>query len=281
MEAFDPVYFTDDRFGDWLLLDERDPRGVWARVARGEGVVVSTNFVQRFGTRVGDTLTLATPSGMHSFGVLGVTMNFAAPAGTIQLSRTLYASRWVDHNVNRIWVRTDAGKPAAAVGDEIIRRLGSRYRLRLFSAAEMVDYWVAQIRRGFAGVRVLRFLVFLAMLAGLADTLAAGVVQRVRQLGVARAVGVRRWQLQRMVLVEGIVLSALGLLLGGAMGLALGALWIESTFPKLLGYVLHLHVPYEEIVVLAALTAIVSLVAALWPARQAARLAPAAALRYE
>jgi putative ABC transport system permease protein len=255
LEAFDPVYYTDDRFGDWLLLDEREPRRIWAQVARGDGVVVSTNFVQKFGTRVGDTLSLATPSGEHSFQVLGVTMNFAAAAGTIQLSRPLYAARWLDHNVNRIWVRTDPGRPAAAVGDEIIRRLGGRYRLRLLSAAEMVDYWVAQIRRGFAGVRVLRFLVFLAMLAGLADTLAAGVVQRVRQLGVARAVGVRRWQLQRMVLVEGIVLSALGLLLGGAMGLALGALWIESTFPKLLGYVLHLHVPYEEIAVLATLTA--------------------------
>jgi lipoprotein-releasing system permease protein len=77
------------------------------------------------------------------------------------------------------------------------------------------------------------------------------------------------------------VLSGLGLLLGGAMGLALGALWIESTFPKLLGYVLDLYVPFEEIAVLAVFTAIVSLLGALWPARQAARLAPAAALRYE
>jgi putative ABC transport system permease protein len=254
---------------------------VWERVARGDGIVVSTNFVRRFGTRVGDTLTVPTPTGPHSFPVLGITMNYAAAAGTIQLSRALYAARWQDHNVNRVWVRTAPGESPAAVGDEIVRRLGTRYRLRLFAAGEMVDYWVEQIRRGFAGVRVLRFVVFLAMLAGLADTLAAGVVQRIRQLGVVRAVGVRRWHLQRMVLVEGVVLSGLGLLLGGVMGLALGALWIDSTFPKLLGYVLDLYVPYREIAVLAVLTTLVSLASALWPARRAGRLAPAAALRYD
>ena len=53
----------------------------------------------------------------------------------------------------------------------------------------MVDYWVAQIRRGFAGVDVLRAVVFLVMLLGIADRLASGVVQRTRELGAARAVG--------------------------------------------------------------------------------------------
>ena len=45
---------------------------------------------------------------------------------------------------------------------------------------------------------------------------------------------VRRWYLQRMVLVEALVMGALGLVLGGMVGIALGALWIRWTFPYLL-----------------------------------------------
>ena len=86
----------------------------------------------------------------------------------------------------------------------------------------MVNYWVAQIRRGFARVDVLRAVVFLVMLLGIADTLASGVVQRTRDLDTASAVGVRRWYLQRMVLVEALVMGALGLVLGGMVGIALG-----------------------------------------------------------
>lgn len=281
INAYDPAYFTDQRFGRWLLLDESRPDAVWEAVARGEGVVVSTNFVQSFGARRDDRIVIETPTGPLSVRVLGITMDFAAAAGTVQLSRALYRDRWHDNQVNRAWVRTSPDMAVSDVQRAIARSLKDKYPLRFFASGEMVAYWVEQIRRGFAGVHVLRFLVLVTMLVGLADTLVAGVVQRVRQLGVVRAVGARRWHLERMVLVEGLVLGFLGLGLSAAMGLSLGALWIERTFPQLLGYVLDLYVPYWEIALLAAATILVSVASAVVPARRAAKLHPAAALRYE
>src|SRR5437773_7328513 len=97
----------------------------------------------------------------------------------------------------------------------------------------MADYWIAQIRRGFAGVDVLRAVVFLVMLLGVADTLASGVVQRTRELGVARAGGVGRGERQRVVVVEARVMGTLGLVLGGAGGSARGALGVLGAFASL------------------------------------------------
>jgi len=174
--AFDPAYFASPEFGRWLLLEGGDPNEVWRAVARGEGVVVSTSFPLHFGTRVHDTLVLESPTGPLPLPVLSVTMDFASPGGTVEISRTLYSRHWNDSQVNRVWVRAEPGADLIALRAALARDLRSKYTLRVFSSGEMVDYWVAQIRRGFAGVDVLRAVVFLVMLLGIADTLASGVV---------------------------------------------------------------------------------------------------------
>jgi ABC-type lipoprotein release transport system permease subunit len=56
---------------------------------------------------------------------------------------------------------------------------------------------------------------------------------------------------------------------------------VNGTFPRLLGWVLELHVPVAEATATAGLVLAVALLAALLPARRAARLAPAVALHYE
>ena len=200
-------------------------------------------------TRVHDTLVLESPTGPLPLPVLGITMDFASPGGTVEISRTLYSRHWNDSQVNRVWVRAEPGADLVALRTALASDLRSKYPLRVFSSGEMVDYWVAQIRRGFAGVDVLRAVVFLVMLLGIADTLASGVVQRTRELGTARAVGVRRWYLQRMVLVEALVMGAL----------------------------LDFHLPYMQLGLIGLMTALVCAIAAILPARGAARLEPAVA----
>ncbi len=65
-------------------------------------------------------------------------------------------------------------------------------------------------------------------------------------------------------------LLGVGLALAAVSGLALGTLWVDATFPALLGWVLEPHVPYEQAGVVTLLTVIVCVLAALAPARRAA-----------
>jgi putative ABC transport system permease protein len=280
IDAFDPPYFTSTRFGQWPLVGRRLP-DIWEAVARGDAVLVSSSFALNLRAGVGDTVSIETPSGLVSLRIAGITVNFSSPRGTIVMSRELYRRLWRDPQVNRVFLRTSPGAGIAEVRATIAQTLGRKYGLRILSSGELLEYFTSQVRRAFAPVDVLAGLVLLVVLVGMADTLAASVLERTRELGVMRAVGIRGRQLRRMVVAEGLVLGTLGLILAVSAGLALGVLWVEETFPYLLGWVLEIHIPYGSVETVCAVTIAVCLVAALLPARRAARLEPAVALRYE
>jgi putative ABC transport system permease protein len=280
IDAYDPAYFTNPEFGQWPLAGRGVP-GLWQAVARGEGVVISSNFARNLHVQVGDTITLDSPGGPVKLPVVGMVTHFASPRGTIEMSRDLYKRFWHDTKVTRVFVRADPKADLASVRAAIAQRLGRTYSLRILSAAEIVEYFASQVRRAFAGVYILAVMVLSVVLVGMADTLAAGVIERTREIGAIRVVGVRRRSVRRMVLVEGIVLGVVGLALAATSGLVLGRLWVDATFPALIGWVIVPYVPYQQAGVVAVLTLVVCMMAAFGPARRAASLEPAAALRYE
>jgi putative ABC transport system permease protein len=280
IEAFDARYFGDPTFGRWPLARERIP-DVWERVARGDAVIVSANFLANFGARVGAPVVLATPSGPLTLVVGGVTAAFESPAGTVQMTREVFSRHWGDRQVNRVGLRLAPGADLAAVRTTIGRELGTAYDLRILTARELIGYYATQVGRAFAPLGVLAATVLLVTLLGVADTLLAAVLGRTRELGTARAVGIRRSSLVRMVFAEAVLLAALGVGLGVASGLGLAVLWVRTTLPRLLGWVIDFELPYRDVPVLALLTMAVAGVAALLPARRAARLEPAVALRQE
>ena len=280
IDAFDPAYFRTTDFGRWRLLGRALP-DVWDQVARGDGVIVSTSFVHNIGASVGDTIRLETPNGPLPLVVAGVTSAFASPRGTLEMSRAVYERYWRDGQVTRVHLKIAPGIDRDALRATIARRFGDRYRLRILSAAELMEFWTGQVRRAFSALHVVAGMVLLVILLGMADTLGAEVADRTRELGTLRAVGGRRLLVRRMILTEGMVLGVLGLILAVGTGLALGVLWVDATFPLLLGWALDLHIPYGMVGVVSLVTMVVCVLAAVLPARQAARLEPAVALRYE
>jgi putative ABC transport system permease protein len=280
IDAFDPHYFTTTAFGRWPLIGAARP-GVWDTLSAGTAVLVSSSFAVNFGVTVGDALQLQTPQGRLTLPIAGVSVNFSSPRGTIVMSRSLYRRYWRDAQVTRVFVRVAAGADAAAVRSAIARRLGLTYGIRIGSARDLMRYFADQVRRAFAPVDVLAALMLFVILLGLADTLAASVLERARELGTIRALGVRRRLVGRSVVVEGVLLGLLGLLLALTAGIGLGTMWVRQTFPQLLGWALDTHVPYAHIAIVCAATLAVCWLAALLPARRAASLPPAATLRFE
>ena len=197
------------------------------------------------------------------------------------MSRHLYRTHWRDRQITRVFVRVRADADPAAVRAAIARGPGLAFGLRIGSARDLMDYFTVQVRRAFAPVDVLAGLMLFVILLGLADTLAAGILERTRELGTIRALGIRRRLVGRSVVIESVALGLVGLLLALAAGLGLGVLWVQQTFPQLLGWALETYVPYAQLAVVCAATLAVCWLSALVPARRAAALQPAVALRAE
>jgi len=112
---------------------------------------------------------------------------------------------------------------------------------------------------------------------GIVNTLTMGVVERVRELGLLRAIGMTRRQAARIVIVEAGVLGVVGAILGVATGLGVGFLLLvlSDIRPESAG------LPWASIAIAAVLGVAVSVAAAWWPARTASRLSIVRALGFE
>ena len=107
------------------------------------------------------------------------------------------------------------------------------------------------------------------------------VVERRQQIGVLRAIGYRRRMVQLSFLLEFSFVALLGTAIGVILGLILGANAISDIRAEEANQNLRLSIPWVQIVVIIGLTYLFSLLATYLPARQASRIYPAEALRYE
>ncbi|GIW42371.1 MAG: hypothetical protein KatS3mg076_2948 [Candidatus Binatia bacterium] len=146
---------------------------------------------------------------------------------------------------------------------------------------ELVEYFAGQARQAFSLQYVLEVMVLVLVLVGIGDTLASGVVERTRELGMLRAVGMSRRQLFGMVTLEGLAIGSLGVVLAVVAGVGLGVFWVEEQFPRVMGWKLDLHVPWRVVGGIAVVTMALCLLGSLLPALRAARLSVPEALRNE
>jgi putative ABC transport system permease protein len=132
----------------------------------------------------------------------------------------------------------------------------------------------SESRQGMIGeavnmVSVLLVLSLLIALLGVANTLSLSIIERTREVGMLRAIGMARRQLRSMVRVEAMLMAAYGALVGVAVGLSLG--WVLSTV-ILDGWDVAITIPTGRLAAFVGLTLAAAVVAAMLPARRAARM---------
>jgi putative ABC transport system permease protein len=122
---------------------------------------------------------------------------------------------------------------------------------------------------------VLLALSVIVSLFGIVNTLVLSVFERTREIGMLRAVGTTRWQVRTMVTLESIVTSLMGAAIGITLGIVLAALLIARVDFLVLAW------PIGSLIAFAIAAVIVGVLAAIFPARRAARLNVIQALQYE
>lgn len=125
---------------------------------------------------------------------------------------------------------------------------------------------------------LLAMAVLIAVL-GVINTLAMSVFERKHEIGMLRAIGLDRAKVKQMVRLESVVISLFGAVLGVGLGLFMG--WVAGGTIGNTVKTYSMEIPFGRIVVFLAIAAVVGVLAAVWPARSAARLNPLQAIKSE
>ncbi len=141
--------------------------------------------------------------------------------------------------------------------------------LKIRDQSEFKEEQRQQINQLLSFIFVLLALAVLIAALGIVNTLALSVIERTREIGLLRAVGMGRRQVRRMIRLESVVISIFGTLLGLALGVALGAALVTALNDEGID---QLVIPYGQLAVYLLVGAVIGVIAAVWPARRAARL---------
>ncbi|MDA8301674.1 MAG: FtsX-like permease family protein [Actinomycetota bacterium] len=163
----------------------------------------------------------------------------------------------------------------AKVQSEVERVLTAYPTVQVQTRSQFEKSRISSVNQLLTLVYALLALAVLVALIGVVNTLMLSVFERTREIGLLRAVGMKRHQVRAMVRSESVILSVFGALIGILIGTSMGVALVSAL--KLTAT----SVPVPSLVVFLVLSALLGLVAATWPARRAARLDVLAAIATE
>jgi len=127
---------------------------------------------------------------------------------------------------------------------------------------------------------VMSIITMIVAALGVINTLTMNVVERTREIGMLRSLGMTRRQIARMILAEAGMMGVVG----GVLGLLFGVLMARTvlgSMNRMAGLRLQFTLPLEGVIISLIIALIISQVAALWPARRAARIRIIEAIQFE
>ena len=262
---------------DVIALDWKDGSQDVVSSLGDDGVFVDDGYAKKHDLTVGSTIAVTFVSGnTRTFKVKGI---FAPPSGGSPFGPvTVSAAVWDAENTEPknvySFVRMSGGETEANQA-ALDRTLDSFPNAKAQTREAFIDNQISGLASVLNILYVLLALSVLVSLFGIVNTLVLSVFERTREIGMLRAIGMTRRQVRRMIRHESVITSLIGAVIGIVLGLVLAGLLIARID------FINFSFPTTQVIVFALAAIVVGIVAAIFPARRAAKLNPLEALQYE
>ncbi|MFF4587695.1 ABC transporter permease [Streptomyces sp. NPDC001388] len=244
----------------------------------GARVVVDEDTARSHGWKAGSDFTVSYEDGEKQRLTVAGVYEANELIGGILLDSAALSPHQEDPVDMQVMVKTSGGA-SDATKDKLEKALGSNPAIKVQSKKDLSDS-IAQMFTLMLNMLygLLAMAVIVAVL-GVINTLAMSVFERSQEIGMLRAIGLDRRSVKRMVRLESLVISLFGGVLGIGLGVFFGWAAGELLGTKMATY--ELVLPWGRMALFLLLAAGVGVLAALWPARRAARLNMLAAIKSE
>jgi putative ABC transport system permease protein len=245
----------------------------------GDAAVLDDAWASSNDVEVGDQVTVRTPLERElTLTVDGTIKDNADLLGNVVLSEDTLRREFGSRQPSMTLVALEEGANAEAVQEQISQRVDRLFpTVDTLNQQELKDNQEEQINQLVGFFYVLLALAIVISLLGIVTTLALSIHERTRELGMLRAVGMSRRQVRTMVRYESVITALIGAILGTVLGVIFASLLAVPLADE--GF--ELSYPIVTLLILLVLAALAGVLAAIFPARRAARLDVLRALAYE
>ena len=272
--GIEPGTIADAYVFDWKEGDE----SVLATLGT-EHAVVSANYAEDHDISVGDVLTIrSTADESARVTVVGT---FEPPPfypliESVNVSTALFDSLY-DRPRNRWTWANVPGEPDTENRAALEAAIAGFPDTQLETREEWIQREDSDFNEFISFLYVMLTLAVFVSVFGMINTLVLSVYERTREIGMLRAIGMTRRQVRRMIRQESIITA----LIGAAIGLPLGIFLAALVNRALSEYDVRFAIPWGQLIVLTIVAIVIGILAAIMPARRAAKLNPLEAIAYE
>ena len=245
--------------------------GSAAALSQGQ-LLIDTNTAKQDHLSVGDTVPVKFAKTGAGTMTIGGIFDANALIGKYLASAAFYISHFTQPLPGAILLRTNG---SAAATRAVTNAMAADPNAQVQTKAQFEHQQVASVNQLLGLVYALLALAVIIALIGIVNTLMLSVFERTREIGLLRAVGMKRRQVRAMIRSEAVILAIFGAIIGIVIGTGMGLALVSSLRQQ---GITQTVVPGTSLVIFLVLAAVLGLVAATWPARRAARLDVLAAI---
>ena len=257
--------------GDW--------QATWAALEAG-GITINEPMANRLNLSVGDELTLQTDQGLHTFPIVGISIDFDVN-NVVLIYDPVYRQYWADDGISAIALFVEPGVDLDEKVSEIRAAFAGQTELLVRSNRNTRETALEVFDRTFSITVALQLLATLVAFIGILSTLMSLQLERSREIGVLRSTGMTRRQLWRLSLLEtGLIGSSAGLI-AIPMGFVLALILIYIINLRSFGWSLQMQMQPDAFFQAFAVALGAALLAGIYPAWRMGQTQPANALRSE
>jgi putative ABC transport system permease protein len=229
----------------------------------------------------GGEVTLFTDSGPHTFEIAGIYYDYASSEGTVLMARAAYQQWWDDDAVTAIALRLQPGVDVDQAAEDLREVLNPVQQVSVNPNRALREQVLVIFDRTFAITGALQMLATLVAFIGVLSALLSLQLEKQREFGVLRAVGLTTRQLWRLVMLETGLMGAVAGLLALPTGYALALILVYVINRRAFGWTLQLQVPADPFVLAFGVAILAALLAGIYPAWHMSKMHAADAIRFE
>ena len=226
-------------------------------------------------------MQIPTPDGPREFIIAGVYYDYSRDAGLVAISRENFVRHWHDERIMSVGLYLKHPATLDETAAHLRRTYNQHGEFLIYSNRAIRERVFEIFGQTFRITNVLRVIAVVIAVIGIFLTLTTLVTEREREIGVLRAIGASRAQIQGIVLTESALIGLLSSTLGILAGLALSVVLTYVINKAFFGWTIQLAIPWLSVLLTPAWILLAALAAGWLPAVRAGRVPIAAAIRTE